>query len=301
VHRRAARPRSHPIALQFQLLWHSISITTSSPEVVDRLRYLIQHADQAVPAQLTMSYDVRPRGDGFAVTEEGDALAVEPDADAVLDVLYRRIHQRAFEFASLRGWVRVHGAVADVNGRRVLLVGPSGVGKSTLSLRMLFDGMAVQGDESALLRDGRVLAVPRRFHLKPGVDDVVPEVAAGLTDLPSLDGQPPVRAFDPAEAGMEWRIDEGQVDEVVLLDAAHGGRSSLDAASASASMHEIVEQVFPNRDTRAAVLREVAALLRRAQCSRLTLGDVREAATLLETRGRPGYGYPTPGEEASKS
>lgn len=287
MHRRAARPRSHPIALQFQLLWHRVTIDNSSAAIADELRYLVQHADQAIAPTMSMRYEVRERATatGFVVFEQGDELSVESDAVSVLDTLYRRIHQRAFEFASLQGWVRMHGAVVDVDGHRVLLVGASGVGKSTLVLRLLFDGAAVHGDESALVHDGHVLAVPRPLHLKPGVDDLVPEMAPFMASLPCLDADPPVRAFDPTTAGLAWRIDETRLDDLVLVERAHGGWSSLEPAGAAASMPEIVEQVFPNQESRAAVIREVAAVLRTAKCWRLRLGDVAEAAGLLESIG----------------
>ncbi len=79
----------------------------------------------------------------------------------------------------------------------MLLVGPSGAGKSTLVLRLLFDGAAAHGDESALVRDGHVLAVPRPFHLKPGVDAMVPEIAPFLGALPCLEGEVPVPGVRP--------------------------------------------------------------------------------------------------------
>lgn len=281
MRRRAARSGSRPIALQFQLLWHDITIETSSPPVRDTLRYLVQHADQRMTPVRSMHYEVIGDADEFVVLEEGDELSTGLDRVAVLDVLYRRIHQRAFELASLRGWVRVHGAVVDLGGRRALLVGTSGVGKTTLSLRLLFDGVAVHGDESALVRDGRVLAVPRPFHLKPGVDDVVPEVAQLLAGLPCLDGDPPVRAFDPTTVGIAWTIDEAPVDDVVLVETARDEPSALATASATASMPDIVEEVFPNQETRGDVIREVSAVLRTARCHRLRLGDVGEASGLL--------------------
>jgi hypothetical protein len=274
------------------VLWHSITISSPSTDVLDRFGYLVQRAEQAIQPVLALAYGVEERGGGFAVSEQGDDLAFAPDATRVLDVVYRRIHQRVFEFASLRGWVRVHGAVVDAGGRRMLLVGPSGAGKSTLVLRLLFDGAAAQGDESALVRNGRVLAVPRPFHLKPGVDAVVPEVAPILGALPCLEGEVPVRAFDPTSAGLPWRIDEAPLDDVVVLDPAHGQPSVLEPASAAGSMHEIVEQVFPNQETRGAVIREVAAGLRTARCWRLRLGDVNEAASLLVTAGEADFSIP---------
>jgi hypothetical protein len=255
----------------------------SHGDVRDELRYLVQHAEQALEPVLRMAYAVDERDGIYVVKEEGDELATGLDASAVLDIVYRRVHQRAFEFASLQGWVRVHGAVVDVNGRRLLLVGASGAGKSTLVLRLLFDGFAAHGDESALVRDGRMIAVPRPFHLKVGVGSVVPEVRPLLNEMPCLDGDVPVRAFDPTTAGLAWHIDEASVDDVVVLDPVHGRTSQLEDASAAGSMQEIVDQVFPNQETRAAVIREVAAVLRTARCRRLRLGDVGEAAGLLET------------------
>ena len=208
-----------------------------------------------------MSYAVESTGSAFSVVEEGDALSVETDADHVLDAVYRRVHQRAFELASLLGWVRVHAALVTLAAGRVLAVGPSGVGKTTLASRLLFDGVRVDGDESVVLRNGRALAVARPFHLKPGIDDHVPELRPLWSSLPCLEGDPPIRAFDPSVAGFAWTIDDGPVHHVVPLGKElHGDGPVLEPISATTAMPSIVDQVFRNQEPTRAVVAEVAAV-----------------------------------------
>jgi hypothetical protein len=258
-----------------------VVIDTASEESAQVLMYLAQRAAHAFVAKRTMRYDVAVENGKWTVTEEGDVLCVAPDSRGVLESVYQRVHQRAFELASLSGWVRVHGAFATVNGRRVLIVAESGVGKTTLSSRLLFDGAIVHGDESVVLRHGLVAAVARPFHLKPGIEHLVPELESLLPSLPALDGDPPIRAFDPTVAGFAWTIDQGPVDDVVVA-ARVDGPSRLISISATDAMPTIVDQVFRNQEQRRAVLREVAAVLRTARCWRLDLGAVDEAARLLE-------------------
>ena len=229
-----------------QLLWHEVVIESPSHEVLDALAYMTQQAAHTFAPKRAMSYVVESTGSAFSVFEEGDSLSVEADASGVLDAVYRRVHQRAFELASLLGWVRVHAALVTLAGGRVLAVGPSGVGKTTLASRLLFDGAQVHGDESVVLRNGRALAVARPFHVKPGIDDHVPELRPLWSSLPCLEGDPPIRAFDPSVAGFSWTIDDGPVDHVVLLERGDGRGAALEPLGATAAMPSLVEEVFRN-------------------------------------------------------
>ncbi len=266
----------------FRLLWHQVELDTrqADPMVAEALRYLVNGAEHHLPALAVMHYSVTTTADGSnVVSEEGDALEAVDSADDVLDLIYRRVHQRAFELASLRGWVRLHAAVVDGAGGRTLIVAPSGTGKTTLSCRLLLDGAAVAADESVMIRNGVALPVARRFHLKSDLEAAVPDLRPYTTDLPSL-GDGSVRAFDPSEANFPWFVTQAQVAHVVLLERGVE-RSSLAPDSAIAVMPEIVAESFPHQEPTGALLAEIAALLARARCWRLRMHSANHAATLV--------------------
>ncbi len=173
---------------------------------------------------------------------------------------------------------------------RLLLVAPSGTGKTTLACRLLLDGQGAAADESTLVRDGVALPVARRFHLKPGLEEVVSGLGSYTVGLPGLaDGS--VRAFDPAEAGFTWVVEERRVDHVILVERAPGPASGpgtsapppseLAPTSAVEAMPVLVDQSFPHQEPTGELLRQVATLLREAPCWRLRLGSLPQASILL--------------------
>jgi hypothetical protein len=266
----------------FRLLWHQVELNTrqADPTVAEALRYLVNGAEHDLPSLAVMHYSVTTIADGsHVVSEEGDALEAVESADGVLDLIYRRVHQRAFELASLRGWVRLHAAVVDGTGGRTLIVAPSGTGKTTLSCRLLLDGAAVAADESVMIRNGVALPVARRFHLKSDLEAAVPDLSPYTTDLPSL-GSGSVRAFDPSEANFPWFVTQAQVAHVVVLERGVE-RSSLAPDSAVAVMPEIVAESFPHQEPTGVLLAEIAALLAQARCWRLRMHSANHAATLV--------------------
>jgi hypothetical protein len=268
-----------PDARRVRLLWHEFTISTPSPAVLAALEFLVQAAAQRVDVRDEIAIAVVPAAGGFEIHQDRGPIVDAADASAVLDVVYRRVYQHVFDEASRQGWVRAHAALADVHGRRFVLAGAAGVGKTTLALRLLYDGEDVQGDESVLLRAGESIAVPRPFHLKPGSEAYVPEITELLPHLPTVAGDPPVSAFDPTRAGLRWEITPGTVDAVVVLE--HADSTSLDHVGSTAVMHEIVEQVFLRHEPKATVVREIASVLREAPCYRLRIGDPAQASALV--------------------
>jgi hypothetical protein len=220
-------------------------------------------------ATSTMRYDVCPFDGGFRVEEERDALAHVATVEDARDAVYVRVHRRAFELASLAGWVRVHGALIDVGAARVFLAGSSGSGKSTLTARMLVDGDQVQGDESVLMRGGEVVAVPRPLHLEPATGALIPEIARLVADAPRVSG---IAILDPGRLGFTWRLREARLDHAVLLDPNPGQNGCIPIPQIE-MMAAIVPEAFRVTETKSALLREVSAAVAGARCHRLPVSD----------------------------
>ncbi|MDQ1432273.1 MAG: hypothetical protein QOF40_2875 [Actinomycetota bacterium] len=248
-------------------MWHTVTVE-GDPEVVAILVALLPQAEHPMPATRSMHYTVE-RSDGrFAVREEGDELTVAPDAAGAADAIHVRAHRRAFELASLAGWSRVHAATVDLPAGRVLVVGPSGAGKTTLAARLLLDGADVQGDESVLVRRGASLAVPRALHLKPGFERVLPELALRAGALPSVGD---ITVLDPSRLGRPWRLHEAPIRHVVLLDGPGAVRCTL--ADRAAVLEALLADAFPLTETKAGIVATLAGAIAGAQGHRLSVGE----------------------------
>jgi hypothetical protein len=272
------------LTLRFQLLPCAVEVSLEDPALAPRLRYLTNTAEQPVRPLRTFRYGISGCGP-WEIREEGDLVDRFDVADDVLFILYRRCHQRAYHFLTLGGWTLVHGAVARVGGKRLLITGDAGTGKSTLALHLLVHGHPVEGDDLALVRHGKVVSLPRRFRVKPGTLDVVPELRTLVTGLPKVeqDGVP-VAAFDPREAGYSWSLELGPVDALVLASPNHGGHSSAREVAPAHALPRLLKQIFrvetsPAQGSRAV---ETVSRLTSGPIFELHLGDLREAVRVLE-------------------
>lgn len=260
--------RRASVELDRRLLWHSLRVV-GDPAVVDRLASWLPDAEHPMPASRAMHYEARRTGSGYAVTEAGDELAVVVDAEAAAETIHVRAHRRAFELASLAGWVRVHAATVDLDGTRVLLVGPSGAGKTTFATRLLLDGAQVQGDESVLVRPGTSLAVPRSLHLKPGYDDWLPELAPIAATLPAVGD---VTMLDPARLGRPLRLQTAPVEHVVILGPPDTEGVVCEPADGGVILEALLVDAFPLAETKSRMIATLAGAIADARGHRLTVG-----------------------------
>lgn len=217
---------------------------------------------------------------GYEIFDGPDRFAVATTPRRVLDEVFGRAYRRAFELASLKGWVRFHGAVVTIGGARIAIVGPSRAGKTTLALALLARGHGVETDESFIARGADVMAVARRLHVKPGWVDVVPD-ATFVNDAPVLDGTPPLRAVDPTEHGFPWRLTDGPIDQVVLLSRTDAV-SRMDPVGASAAVQLLIDESFAVTETRSAIVRQAAALVRGRAIRNIVNGSDGNAVSLIE-------------------
>jgi hypothetical protein len=256
--------------LERRLLWHALRVEGDA-EVVDHLAALLPDAHHPVSRLRTMHYTARrdPGGDRFVLTEEGDVLATVASSEAAADAIHVRAHRRAFELASLAGWARLHAATVDLEGARVLIVGPSGAGKTTLAVRLLLDGADVQGDESVLVRRGASVAVPRALHLKPGAGKLLPELADLVPALPRV-GE--VTVLDPARMGRPLVLREASIEHVVLLGSDGSGTVSCRPVDGGTVLEALLTDAFPLTETSARMVSVVAGAMTHARGHRLTSG-----------------------------
>jgi hypothetical protein len=159
--------------------------------------------------------------------EDDETLISSADAEWVALYLNEMVNFRLSH--QMKAYVKIHAACGSLEGRRFLLVGEKGAGKTTLITRLLFDGMAVHGDEKVLVRGAAVIPIPRKFHLKEGTIPLVPELDSIWKTTTSYPGYG-VRTcyFAPSDAGFEWQIRWGYVDAIFYLLPNHGGETRVE-------------------------------------------------------------------------
>ena len=150
---------------RFQLLALDVRIATDCPILDRKLEYLVQDARQDYPMTDEIRLEALRHADGYRICEAGGEPRIESDSSMALGRLHIRAYERAYEILPSTG-LFLHAACGSYKGRRFLLLGDSGAGKTTLITRLLTAGALGEGDELALLEGDRLSALPRRFHIK---------------------------------------------------------------------------------------------------------------------------------------
>ena len=274
-----------PSPLGFQLLARRIEIATDNAAVLAALRYLAHDAVQDVAPFGQVGFRVVERDQGFQVFEDGAEIGAGLDPEGVMTLIYTHAHDAAF--ASLPPHLRLHAGCAQVDGRRILVVGRKRAGKTTLMLRLALDGVEVQGDEMVVVAaNGLSMPFPRRFHVRAKTFALLPELNGREADFPSatLPTGKRVYAIAPTELGMRWRVPWSNIDCIVFLKNNHGGETALRKIGTEDALRRLHRQTaFPERSV--AWLSELLGVVKQATNYVLINGDPNVASAMI--RGLP--------------
>lgn len=279
-----------------RVLASEFSVAVDGEDVARALDTLPFRATQDVRATRRHRLEVVREGEGYRIREDGRVREHVPDVEAVSRSVQERVH--ALALAALDGHALLHAGCATFRGRGVLFAGAGRSGKTTLMTRLLYEGYAVQGDDTVVLRDGRATAFPRRFRIRRGTLALVPQLSS-RTPPWAVDSPPNgyhVVVVDPAELGFSWRIAPVPVDVVFFLSPAHGSPSRAVPCPRYDMASRLMSQSIAPAAGARAWIREIATLVGRADCHVLELGELDSAVRAVNDAltGAGPESHPTP-------
>lgn len=173
----------------------------------------------------------------------------------------------------------IHGATLRIGGRRLLLVGDKGAGKTTLSLYLLARGHGFEGDEHVVVLPDAVIARPRTLRVKAGSFALIPDLPPALQQAPAIpfwDGSL-LYSIDPRSLGQDWTIGPGRLDAIVLIDSDFGAHSYATRLTVEEGFQAIVARtLFPKRAVAMEIAR-IRVLVATTPSYSLRLGDLQGA------------------------
>jgi hypothetical protein len=117
-------------------------------------------------------------GRALGVQEErtGNLKLYSRDPNLSYEAAYLYLLSQIGQYLDRRGMHRIHALGVEIRNRAVLILLPTGGGKSTLGLHLMkYPEVRILSDDSPFLdRQGRSFAYPLRIGLLPGSEDSVP-------------------------------------------------------------------------------------------------------------------------------
>jgi hypothetical protein len=272
-----------PYERRIQLLWCALEIETDDEVVHDQLAYMDHAAEQSIEPTTTVHLRARKVGDAYHLERDGTSLGTVDTAQEVFVAFFTTGYLAAFA-AMPADAIVFHGVTIAAGHQRVLLIGPSGTGKSTVAAHLVANGVDVLGDEYAVLIDDELTALPRRFHLKPGSLPLLPELRDVLDRSPLIADSTGrwARSFDPADVGRPRVIAGGHLRAVVEVVPNHGGATTLETTTQVETAARLMAQTFVPAGPPGPWIDRLCRALRDTTTHRLVLGDLDAALVALQ-------------------
>jgi hypothetical protein len=148
---------------------------------------------------------------GWRLYAQGAPIARASKTDALAPLLEGSLV--GYAVRNRRDSAAFHAAAVIIGGKGVLLLGPKGSGKSTLSLWLTKEGATYLGDEVTFVRfqDARIAAFTKAITLKRGSFHLFPELEEAPTHEDPIRG--PIRYAQPP---FSEHLSDHPVDLIVL-------------------------------------------------------------------------------------
>ncbi len=260
---------SVPETLTLDYLWLKVEVSTG-PAV---LALLDNSSTSSFDTDERLKIAASPSAAGGWIAEIG--LRRHRAANDLLlgELVYGAVHDRVARWSREHGWSRIHAGLADIAGRRVVVAGPSGVGKTTTMVALADAGALALGDEGVLIRDGVAVAVPRPFHAKHagrGIPGLRAESVLTVLEYPD-----PIAVLDPAVLNRVpmLRHEPAAVDLILLLERGDGAETEAVPATVGEAIVALAPDAGPFTMDRKELARSVISLAESAPIVRVRMGD----------------------------
>lgn len=260
-------------------LWLDVEVTTQ-PAV---LSLLGNSGESTIDTRETLRIAVSPSASGGWIAEIGLRRYRAADDLDLGELVYGAVHDRVAYWAREEGWMRIHAGLADIAGRRIMIAGPSGVGKTTTMVQLAAAGATVLGDEAVLIRDRDAIALPRPFHAKHagrGIRGLNPEAVSTVLDYPD-----PIAILDPAVINgiVVLRHAPAPIDLIVLLERGDPPlrEPEVEAATGGDAIVALAPDAGPFTADRGELLRSVIRLVESAPVVKLRMAAPDETARAI--------------------
>jgi len=245
------------------------------------LDFIAQDAQQNFPIVREYDMEIRRSTDGFRIIDDKEVYETTSAPWDFIYTLMGRIHSRAFD--DLPRYVRMHAGCAEYQGKRGLVAGDKGAGKTTLMTYLLLAGFRVDGDELVLFDENKSVPFPRRFHIKAPSLDLVPQIRPVLNNRLYLESDVGVKiySFAPSDAGFDWLIEKKEVRLLFYLQPDHNGKTRIEKYPKYLMAQKLMPLTFFSEKDDHQKIKKLCDIVDNSLCFQLKIGNLDHAVTVI--------------------
>ena len=263
------------------MLHSSFIIRTECKSLAQDLDFITQDVEQDFPILSESVYDISWEDKRYQILDNGKLCNTTRTPSSLIYNLLGLIHNQVFK--DIRGCIRIHAGCGEYNGKRFLIVGDKGTGKTTLMTRLLFEGFRIDGDELVIVHNEKVTPFPRRFLIKESSVELLPQVKSMIDSVPYIqaDDGSKIYSFAPSDAGFSWKIETRRTDTFFYLESNHSGDTRVEKCPKYLMVQKVMPRTFLSNTHDHLKIGQLCKMIDLSDCYILHIGKLEWAVSSL--------------------